>query len=169
MGSLAVKARTLTLAAGSKDRSSMRKRLSSLSGFTLLELLVVLSIMAIGSAGVVLMLRNSPEQALAEDAQRLVAWLETARAQSRVRGERVLCYTTAQGFYFTGLSGNALSRNLHPWGFARTRTDMPANVPLVLGPEPMIGPQRITLYLQDAPGSTRVVATDGLRDFGVLP
>ena len=60
----------------------MRKRLSSLSGFTLLELLVVLSIMAIGSAGVVLMMRNSPEQALAQDAQRLVAWLETARAQS---------------------------------------------------------------------------------------
>jgi len=146
----------------------MPKRLIALSGFSLLELLVVLAIMAIGSAGVILMLRDSPEQALAQDAQRLVSWLETARAQSRVRGERVLCFTNAQGFYFSGLSGQALSSELHPWSYARTRVDAQTNPPLVLGPEPMIGPQHITLYLQDAPQSSVVVATDGLRDFGVL-
>jgi general secretion pathway protein H len=147
----------------------MRSRSSPLRGFTLLELLVVLAIMAIGSAGVLLTLRNTPEQALKQDAERLAAWLDTARAQSRVRGERVLCFANLQGFYFTGLSGNALSAQLHPWSYARTRVNPEANAPLILGPEPMIGPQRITLYLQDAPQSTVTVATDGLRDFGVLP
>jgi|APCry1669189665_1035243.scaffolds.fasta_scaffold68406_2 general secretion pathway protein H len=147
----------------------MRHCLPAQRGFTLLELLVVLAIMAIGSAAVMLTLRNTPEQALTQDAQRLAAWLDTARAQSRVRGERVVCITNAQGFYFTGQSGMALSNELHPWSYARTRSDLQLNAPLVLGPEPMIGPQRVTLYLQDAPQTRVVVATDGLRDFGVLP
>ena len=41
-------------------------------GFTLLELLVVLLIMALGSAGVALSLRQSPEQSLEREAQRLI-------------------------------------------------------------------------------------------------
>ena len=149
----------------------MRPRLQVQRGFALLELLVVLAIMAIGSAGVLLTLRNTPEQALAQDAQRLVAWLDTARAQSRVRGERVLCFTNAQGFYFTGLSGAALSNELHPWTYTRTRGDAQTNAPLVLGPEPIIAPASITLMAPPTTGTTartRRIATDGLRPFEVV-
>ena len=51
-------------------------------GFTLLELLVVLLIMALGSAGVAWSLRQTPEQALEREAQRLIYWLEVARVQA---------------------------------------------------------------------------------------
>jgi type II secretion system protein H len=47
-------------------------------GFTLIEMLVVLAIIAIGTAGVSLSLRDSAQSALERDAQRLAALLESA-------------------------------------------------------------------------------------------
>ena len=54
-------------------------------GVTLLELLVVVTLMALASAGVVLALRDSPQHRLDLEAQQLVTWLEAARAQARTR------------------------------------------------------------------------------------
>ena len=73
MDSPAVKATMPTLAAGNK-------------GFTLIEMLVVLAVIAIGTAGVSLSLRDATQSALERDAQRLAALLDTARAHRRARG-----------------------------------------------------------------------------------
>ena len=40
---------------------------------------------------------------------------------------------------------------------------------LVLGPEPIIGPQAVVLTSSLAPGRALRVATDGLRPFSVSP
>jgi len=61
-----------TLAAGNKTAQGAR-------GFTLLELLVVIALIAIATAGASLALRDSADSALDRDAQRLAALLETAR------------------------------------------------------------------------------------------
>ena len=58
-------------------------------GFTLLELLVVVAIIAIASAGVSFALRDSADTQLEREAQRLAALLESARAQSRTSGRPV--------------------------------------------------------------------------------
>ncbi len=55
-------------------------------GLTLLELLVVLAIIAISSAGVALAMRDNSQTQLEREAQRLIAKLEAARVQSRVAG-----------------------------------------------------------------------------------
>ena len=55
-------------------------------GLTLLELLVVLAIIGFGLAGVSLSLRDSNQTQLEREAQRLIAVLEAARAQSRTSG-----------------------------------------------------------------------------------
>ena len=52
-------------------------------GFTLLELLVVVAIMALAMAGVGLALRDSGQTQLEREAERLAALLEAGRAQSR--------------------------------------------------------------------------------------
>jgi len=72
-------------------------------GFTLLELLVVLTVMALGSAGVALALRSTPQQQLQEEAQRLVAWLESARTQARSQGLVVRAKLEPEGITVLGL------------------------------------------------------------------
>ncbi|MDO9165761.1 MAG: prepilin-type N-terminal cleavage/methylation domain-containing protein, partial [Rhodoferax sp.] len=52
------------------------------AGFTLLELLVVVAIMAMASAGVGFAMRDSSQVQLDREAQRLAALLESARARS---------------------------------------------------------------------------------------
>jgi general secretion pathway protein H len=60
---------------------SLRQR-----GFTLLELMVVVAIVALATAGVSLALRDSDATQLEREALRLSALLESARAQSRTSG-----------------------------------------------------------------------------------
>ncbi|PIT83117.1 prepilin-type N-terminal cleavage/methylation domain-containing protein [Limnohabitans sp. 15K] len=147
-----------TLAAGSK-------RLLD-SGFTLLELLVVVALIAVATAGVSLSLRDSAESALARDAQRLASLLETARAQARASGVAAQWQPTPSGFEFSGLPRQTLPSQ---WLSNGTRASV--NAPIVLGPEPMIGPQTVALSLapNHAPSPTARlwVATDGLRPFTV--
>ena len=63
-------------------------------GFTLLELLVVISIMALATAGVGLAMRDGGQTQLEREAARLAALLESARAQSRAGGIPCLLYTS---------------------------------------------------------------------------
>ena len=136
----------------------------SRAGFTLLELLVVVAIVAIGSAGVAFALRDAGGAALERDAQRLSALLESARAQSRLSGLPVRWRPTDTGFRFEGLPPEALP---HEWLSAETRV---AGRPvLVLGPEPVIGPQAVVLTTSADPQRALRVATDALRPFTVAP
>jgi general secretion pathway protein H len=68
-----------------------------------------------------------------------------------------------QGFRFEGLPASVQlpSQWLQPGVQAQPAT------PLVLGPEPQIPPQSVTLTLRDSTSPPLRVATDGLRPFAV--
>lgn len=136
---------------------------SKTRGFTLLELLVVLSIMALATVGVGLAMRDGSQALLERDAERLAALLESARAQSRASGVPVRWLALPEGFRFDGLPSN------HPlptrWLDASTGVRGPGT--LVLGPEPLIGPQQVTLVQSTHPEHALRVITDGLRPFSV--
>ena len=141
-------------------------------GFTLLELLVVITIIAAVSAGVTLAMRDGSQAALERDAQRLAVLLESARAQSRATGVVVRWQPTATGFVFNGIDPGVLPGN---WLSESTRAV--DNTAVLLGPEPMIGAQAIDLTdtSQNGTQSGRVqrptvrVATDGFRPFTIQP
>lgn len=137
--------------------------LRRLKGFTLLELLVVISIIAIASAGVAFAIRDNSGQALEREAQRLAALFEAARAQSRASGVPVRWHTTADGgFRFDGLPPKTVPEH---WLGSDTR--VLGTAMLVLGPEPIIGRQAVVLGSVSDPARTLRLATDGLRPFRI--
>ncbi|WP_188707019.1 prepilin-type N-terminal cleavage/methylation domain-containing protein [Polaromonas eurypsychrophila] len=131
-------------------------------GFTLLELLVVLTIMAMATAGVSLVLRDNSDTALEREAQRLVALFESARAQSRASGVAVRWHTTPEGFRFEGLPPGAL-----PGRWLTQGMEVYGNLSVQLGPEPIIGAQAVELVNNQQPERTLRIATNGLRPFVV--
>jgi general secretion pathway protein H len=132
------------------------------AGFTLLELLVVIAIIGFASAGVAFALRDTVGDPLERDAQRLVALLDSARARSRLSGQPVRWIATEEGFRFEGLPPGSL-----PGQWLAPNTRVAGRGVLVLGPEPVIGPQAVVLTSEGRPGHTVRVATDGLRPFGI--
>ena len=140
------------------------RRARHLRGFTLLELLVVIAIIAMAAAGVSFAMPDHASTQLEREAHRLAALLESARAQSRARGEPVHWQAQPGGFHFAGLPPRALPRH---WLEPDTR--VMENTSLQLGPEPMIAPQHITLISQRQPGRAWRVSTDGLRPFRATP
>jgi general secretion pathway protein H len=131
-------------------------------GFTLLELLVVVAIMAIATAGVSLALRDSQGAVLEREAQRLAALFESARAQSRSSGLPVRWRPTDNGFRFEGVAPGTL-----PDRWLAPGTHAQGAGALVLGPEPIIGPQEVVLVSSEAPQRSIRIATDGLRPFAI--
>lgn len=132
------------------------------AGFTLLELLVVVAIMAMASAGVGFAMRDSSQVQLDREAQRLAALLESARARSRVSGVPVHWRANIGGFRFEGLAPSAL-----PEQWLDGDTGVAGSPVLLLGPEPIIGPQEVVLVSQSQPGQRVRLATDGVRPFAV--
>ena len=132
------------------------------AGFTLLELLVVISIIAIASAGVAFALRDAGGDPLEREAQRLAALLESARARSRLSGQPVRWVAGDDGFRFEGLASNVL-----PTHWLARDTQVAGRRVLVLGPEPVIGPQAVVLTSVGHPDRRLRVATDGLRPFAI--
>lgn len=134
-------------------------------GFTLLELLLVVAIVGVAAAGVAFALRDAAQSQLDQEAQRLAALLESARAQSRASGRPVRWHSTAQGFVFEGLppvkDAPALPTR---WQTAGTQAQS-ENV--LLGPDPLLAPQAVRLWKQDRPERSLWVATDGVRPFAV--
>ncbi len=140
-------------------------RAAGCRGFTLLELLVAISIVALATAGVSLAMRDSSQTQLEREAQRLAALLESARAQSRASGMAVRWQPTAEGFQFDGLPRDALPSR---WIGEGVAVSGPAgNTVLRLGPEPLIGRQQVVLTLAQQPERRLWITTDGLRPFAV--
>ena len=134
-------------------------------GFTLIELMVVVAIIALGKALASLALRDSEGTVLAREAERLAALLESARAQSRAAGVPVRWRPTAGGFAFDGLPATAPRLPDH-WLDAETAAI--GNAPLLLGPDPVIGAQAVLLHRAGSSQPVLRVGTDGLRPFSVV-
>jgi general secretion pathway protein H len=135
-------------------------------GFTLIELIVVVALIAIASAITSLALRDPDATQLEQEAARLVALLEGARSEARASA--IAAYWEPQSqpaetdFRFVGLP-DALELP-EDWLNANTLAEVLGARALVLGPEPMIGAQRLVLRL----GIQRLtITTDGLGPFRV--
>jgi general secretion pathway protein H len=151
------------LAPGSKSPWLHR---SGASGFTLLELMIVIALIAVASGVAVLALRDANASRLEEEAARLSALFEAARARSRATGQAVTWLPVREegdGFAFSGLNERAGLPS--QWLDVRTRAEVIGAPVLRLGPEPVIGAQRVVLRLEDR---QVVLATDGLAPFAVL-
>jgi len=124
--------------------------------------MVVVAIMAMATAGVSLAMRDSSQTQLEREAQRLAALLESARAMSRMSANTVVWRATPNGFEFEGLPSAAM-----PTGWLGTDVVATSARPVVLGPEPIIGPQRIRLSIRSQPARSLSLTTDGVRPFKV--
>ena len=140
----------------------MRTSAAGTDGFTLLEMLIVVAIIALATLGVGLALRDSTSVILERDAQRLAALLESARAQSRMSAVPVRWHSTPQGFAFDGLP----EANL-PTAWLNSEVLAASEGAVLLGPEPILAPQRIRLFMRSQPERSLQVSTDGIRPFAV--
>ncbi len=139
----------------------------AMRGFTLIELMVVVALIAIASAVVSLALRDPASTRLDHEAARLVALLEAARTEARASGlpaswEPRPVQVGAEGFRFVGLP--ASSELPSHWLNPGVSAEVVGARALVLGPEPLIGAQTIVLRLDD---QRVLLATDGLGPFVV--
>ena len=150
----AAKGKTPMLAPGSRSGARWPGRWR---GFTLLELMLVVALVAFVGAGVGFALRDTGTNLLERDAQRVAAVLEVARAQSRASGSPVYWRPGEAGFDI--IAGKTVHSK---WLVEGTVVEGPQLV--VLGPEPII--ERHTIVLS-VPGSRVRISTDGLRPFEV--
>ena len=136
-------------------------------GFTLIELVVVVAMIAIASAIASLALRDPATTRLEQEAARLVALLEAARTEARASGlsaswQPRVDQDGVAGFRFDGLPPSTEPQT--NWLTSGVTADIPGARAVLLGPEPLIGAQRIVLRLNER---TLTVATDGLGPFVV--
>ena len=158
-GSPAVKVTTRTSVPGNKPRRAA-------AGFTLLELMVVVLIVAVATGMTALSLRDRSQSKLEEEGARLSALLETARTQSRIIGTDVRWQPLAQGgFQFLGLPSLAAKELPSKWLDSDTSATIVGAPQLLLGPEPLLPAQRVVLHL----GEREIaVGTDGLSPFQIV-
>jgi general secretion pathway protein H len=141
-------------------------RRSRASGFTLIELLVVLAIVAIASSLVVVSMRDSGQALLDEEAERLGALLESARTEARASGIAVRWElasadaTDGASFRFPGLPRSTQLPTR--WLRDGVTAEVVGARALVLGPEPILPPQRVVLRRGE---HSVVLASDGLAPF----
>ena len=136
-------------------------------GFTLIELMVVVAMIAIATAVASLALRDPAASKLEQEATRLVSLLESARAEARASGvaarwEPLAEQSDGSGFRFVGLAAKP-PLPTH-WLDASTSAQVIGARAVVLGPEPLIGEQRILLRLDN---QRLTLMTDGIGPFAV--
>jgi len=133
--------------------------------------MIVVALIAVAAGVVSLALRDPSGTRLETEAQRLSALLESARAESRASGLAVHWVPAREGdeadFRFLRLSGKrseAMPMPTH-WLDPQIRAEVVGAPALQLGPEPIIGAQRLVLRL----GHQRLLlGTDGLGPFSVV-
>lgn len=156
------------------NRGLALKRLRRSAGFTLLELLVVMAVIAVGVSLVVMTLPDGDAARLDEEGERLSTLLETARVESRTSGMPVWWMPPALGGVLVGPQGEpqqfqfvGLPKALAlpgRWLDPRVSAQVVGATSVVLGPEAILPAQRIVLSL----GERRLeLATDGLGPFAV--
>lgn len=133
-------------------------------GFTLIELMVVIAVIAIGTAVASMALRDSAADTLARDGERLAALLDSARARSRAAGVPIRWRPTSEGFMFEGVPPGSTPL---PTRWLDSQTVAVGNAPVLLGPDPLIGPQAIMIHRAGSSQPLISIATDGLRPFTV--
>jgi general secretion pathway protein H len=139
------------------------------TGFTLIELMVVVTIIAIAAAVTSLALRDPSATRLEHEAARLAALLESARAEARASGlavrwePRPANGEATEDFRFIGLPPS--EKLPQQWLTQGVHAEVAGARAVVLGPEPLIGAQRIVLSLEER---RLVLATDGLGPFVVV-
>ncbi|MEO7009562.1 MAG: prepilin-type N-terminal cleavage/methylation domain-containing protein [Caldimonas sp.] len=137
-------------------------------GFTLIELMIVVLLIAVASSIASLALRDPASTMLEREGARLAALLEAARAEARASGLAAYWEPQTQsaetaGFRFVGLppSDELPTR----WLESGTSAEVVGARAVTLGPEPLIGAQSIVLRLRD---QRLILATDGLGPFVVV-
>ena len=137
------------------------------AGFTLIEVMLVMAIIAIATALVSLALRDGTQSRLDEEGARLSALLESARAEARASGVTVRWLPAdAQAsdgahFRFVGLPPGAELPTR--WLAQGVSAEVIGARALLLGPEPVLPAQRLVLLLEDR---RLVLVSDGLSPFG---
>ena len=129
--------------------------------------MLVVAIIAIATAVASLALRDPAASKLEHEATRLASLLESGRAEARASGvaaywEPLAEQADGSGFRFVGLSVNS-TMPTH-WLDAATSAQVIGARAVVLGPEPLIGEQRIVLRLDD---QRLTLTTDGIGPFAV--
>lgn len=148
-----------------------QRRAARARGFTLIELMVVVALIAIAVGVASLALRDGSRVRLEREAERLAALLEGARAQARA-GQLAVRWELSSGpnadgtdFRFVNLPGDPRERVREMrWMTPGVTADIVGSRVVVLGPEPLIGAQRIVLGLED---QRITLATDGLGPFAI--
>ncbi len=133
----------------------------------MIELMIVVAIIAIATAVASLALRDPAAAKLEQEAVRLASLLESARAEARASGlaarwEPLGEPTDAEAFRFIGLP--AADPRPTRWLDPGTSAQVIGARALVLGPEPLIGEQRVVLRLAD---QRLMLITDGIGPFVV--
>jgi general secretion pathway protein H len=140
-------------------------------GFTLIELLVVVALVAVATATIGLALRDPAQAQLEREAERLIALLETARAEARAAGLPVRWRPAAGGaqgdaaFAFVGLPQRV--KLPQAWLGEPVIVDLDGEArELLLGPEPLLPRQGLRLRL----GEQQLrIGSDGLKHFAIEP
>jgi len=135
--------------------------------------MIVVALIAVASAVASLALRDPAATHLEREGARLAALLESGRAEARASGvpvrwvPRPAAEKRAGGFAFVGLPAALLPGEewLDDRVVAELRNERGAATSIVLGPEPVIGAQRITLTLDR---QRLTLETDGLGPFTVV-
>ena len=157
---LAVKVKMPMSAAGNEVGHERDRQIQKAAqrGLTLIELMVVVTLIAIAVAGVSLSLRDAQATALDREAQRLSTVLEAVRAQSRSSGVALVWLALPGGFAVLpaqavtgGLGGGSVeiaAAGLNPWLSADVKASIvnaagQTQRVIVLGAEPMIAPPRL--------------------------
>ncbi len=137
-------------------------------GFTLLELMVVLAIVALLTGVITIQLRPHAPHQLGRESERLAVWLEAARHLARAEGRVLQVRFSAQGAELIGLTDPRTPQPSLPWLYPG-RTQVRSAQTVWLGPEAMLPAQRLELMMVDEPQWSGGVWTSGLGPWRRMP